>query len=153
MRVGWAALAIATLGFGVAVAGQQATTVPQDARSIVEARRAAYMMSGANMAAMKRAIDAGEDVRPLTFAARSLAGWALALPGMFPKGSDVAPSVALPAVWSDRAGFEAKAADYAAAADRLAKLAAANDKQGFAEQWAVVRKSCADCHAGYKKEN
>ncbi|MBU3971233.1 MAG: cytochrome c, partial [Alphaproteobacteria bacterium] len=59
---------------------------------------------------------------------------------------------AKPEIWSDRAGFEAKAADYAAAADRLAELAAGDDPAAFAAQWAVVRASCQSCHDGYKAD-
>ena len=53
-------------------------------------------------------------------------------------------------VWSDRAGFETKAAEYAAAADRLAELAAGEDAAAFAAQWTVVRSSCQSCHDVYK---
>ena len=60
------------------------------------------------------------------------------------------PTHARPEIWSDRAGFEAKAADYAAAADRLAELAAGDDAAAFAAQWTVVRSSCQACHDGYK---
>ena len=59
-------------------------------------------------------------------------------------------TTAKPEIWSDRAGFEAKAADYAAAADRLAELAAGDDAAAFAAQLAVVRASCQSCHDGYK---
>jgi cytochrome c556 len=122
-----------------------------DASGVIAGRQAAFRMSGALAGQIKGAIDRGDDPKTMAFAARALAGWAKALPGMFPAGSDAAPSNALPTVWSDRAGFEAKAADYAAAAAKLAELAKAGDKPGFAAQFAEVGKACGACHSGYRK--
>lgn len=121
------------------------------AAEIVEGRQATFLLSGALFGTMKGAIDRGEDVKGQAFAARSIARWAKALPGMFPKGTGIAPSAALPNIWTDRAGFEAKAASYAAEADKLAAFATANDKAGFAAQWAVVRGTCGACHDVYRK--
>ena len=41
-------------------------------------------------------------------------------------------------------------ADYEAAASKLAALAKANDKAGFAAQWTETRKACGACHSVYK---
>ena len=105
------------------------------------------------LASIKGAIDAGQPLASQRFSTRSLARWAHAVPGMFPAGSGPEAGVqsnARAEIWSDRAGFEARAADYAAAADRLAELAAGDDAAAFAAQWAVVRASCQACHDGYK---
>lgn len=123
------------------------------AAQVIDGRQSAFLLSGALFGSMKGAVDRGEDVKGQAFAARSLAKWAKALPGMFPAGSGVEPSEALPAIWTDRAGFQAKAAAYAAEADKLAALAAANDKAGFAAQWAAVRETCNACHTAYRKED
>lgn len=118
---------------------------------VVAGRKAAFLMSGALFGQIKAGIDRGDDPKALGFAARALSRWASAIPGMFPAGSNSATSEALPAVWSDRAGFEAKAADYAAAAAKLADLAKAGDKPGFAAQFAVVGGTCKACHDAYRK--
>jgi cytochrome c556 len=133
------------------------TAGAQDARTpsadIVEARQAAMMLSGVTMGSIKAAIDAGQPIASQRFATRALSRWAHAVPGAFPAGSGAEAGVrttARPEVWSDRAGFEARAADYAAAADRLAELAAGDDGPAFTAQLAVVRASCQSCHDGYK---
>lgn len=122
---------------------------------IIEARQAAMMLSGVAMGSIKAAIDAGQPPASQRFATRALARWAHAVPGAFPaeSGPEATGVVtnAKPEIWSDRAGFEAKAADYAAAADRLAELASGDDPAAFAAQWAVVRASCQSCHDGYKE--
>ena len=129
----------------------------QDARTpaadIVEGRQGAMMLSGAAMGSIKAAIDAGQPIAGQRFPTRALSRWANAVPGMFPIGSGAEAGVrtnARPEIWSDRAGFEARAADFATAADRLAELAAGDDPAAFAAQWTVVRASCQSCHDGYK---
>ncbi|MGH6616472.1 c-type cytochrome [Sphingomonas sp.] len=130
-----------------------AASVPVDPGAIVAGRKAAFLLSAASFGGMKAVIDSGGDVAGQAFAARSLANWAKALPAMFPPGSNVAPTEALPNVWTDRAGFDAKAAAYAEAAGKLAALAKAGDKPGFAAQWGEVRKTCGGCHEVYRKED
>lgn len=120
---------------------------PGDA--IVPARQAAFRMSGTLFGGMKPAIARGDDVKTLVPAAKALAGWAHALPGLFPPGSDGAGSKALSNVWSDKAGFAKAAGVYADAADKLVALAAAGDQPGVAAQWAVVGQSCKACHDAY----
>jgi len=131
-------------------AGAQAPQTPE--AGAINGRQAGMMLSGAIMGAIKAAIDAGQPPASQRFNARALARWSHAVPGMFPAGTgpDAGETHARAEVWSDRAGFEAKAADYAAAADRLAELAAGDDAAAFTAQWAVVRASCQACHDGYK---
>ena len=115
---------------------------------IVAARKASFTM----LAAMKHTIDADEDVNKWAFGARGLAAWAAALPAMFPAGSNITGSEALPTIWSDKAGFRAIAAKYSEDAAKLSDLAKANDKPGFAAQWAIVRADCESCHKAYRTE-
>ena len=99
---------------------------------------------------MKAQADAGADVHTPRLPARALARWARTLPTMFPAGTNLPNSHALPTVWSDRAGFEAKAAAYAAAAQALAQAAQSGDRAAFLTQWAAVRATCGACHDTYK---
>lgn len=143
-----AAVGLLCLGGGASAQGARTP-----AADIVEARQAAMMLSGVAVNAIKAAVDAGQPIASQRFATRALARWAHAVPGTFPAGSGAEAGVrttAKPEVWSDRAGFEAKAADYAAAADRLAELAAGDDAAAFSAQLVVVRASCQSCHDGYK---
>ena len=143
-----AAVGLLCLGGGASAQGARTP-----AADIVEARQAAMLLSGVAVNSIKAAVDAGQPIASQRFATRALARWAHAVPGAFPAGSGAEAGVrttAKPEVWSDRAGFEAKAADYAAAADRLAELAAGDDAAAFSAQLAVVRASCQSCHDAYK---
>lgn len=134
-------------------AGAQA---PQaSAADVIKGRQGAMMLSGVAMGSIKGAIDAGQPLASQRFATRSLSRWAHAVPGMFPAGSGPEAGVrtnARPEIWTDRAGFEARAADYAAAADRLAELAGGEDAAAFGAQWTAVRATCQACHDSYKAE-
>lgn len=145
---------LTTAVIGVMCLGGAAQAQGGGPADIARGRQAAMMLSGATMGAMKTAIDAGQSPSTQRFGARALSRWAHALPGMFPAGSDAAgagiPSNAKPEVWSDRAGFEAKAAEFAAAADRLAELSQGEDAAAFSAQWTTVRAGCQSCHDGYK---
>jgi cytochrome c556 len=149
MRI--AKLAVAGAAILLATAATTHRPAAADPAALVAARQASMKMSGAIMASLKGAIDRGDEVKPLTFAASTLAGWAKAAPGLFPEGSNVAPTRALPAVWSDSAGFKARADAYAAAAGKLVAAAQASDKAAFAAAWTEVRASCGGCHDNYKQ--
>lgn len=143
-----AAVGLLCLGGGASAQGARTP-----AADIVEARQAAMMLSGVAVNAIKAAVDAGQPIASQRFPTRALARWAHAVPGAFPAGSGAEAGVrtnAKPEIWSDRAGFDARAVEYAAAADRLAELAAGDDAAAFAAQLVVVRASCQSCHDGYK---
>lgn len=140
---------------GAAGAQDAAPSVTVPAQDVVAGRRAAMNLSGAAMSGMKATIDTGGSVRSQAFAAGGLLRWGRAIPGLFPAGTgpaDLAEGVtgAKPEVWSNRADFEARAAAFAAEAQKLSDLARADDAAGFAAQWTVVRASCQSCHDSYK---
>jgi cytochrome c556 len=128
-----------------------AQTGPTPAQ-IVAARQAAFNLTAATFGNLRGAVDSGADVKPLTFAVRGLAKWAHALPGMFPPGTNLPESRALPTVWSDRAGFEARAAAFQAETARLLNAAGTGDKAAFATAYAAVGTTCASCHATYRAD-
>ncbi|NEX91705.1 cytochrome c [Caulobacter sp. 17J65-9] len=145
--------AACVLGATGLAAAQAGAPVSMSAQDVVATRQSALDMSAAAFGGMKGVIDAGADVKGQAFAAKGLARWAKQLPSMFPAGTGADSGVATKAkaeIWTDRAGFEKAAADYAAQTQKLAELAEANDKAGFAAQWATVRQSCGACHDGYR---
>jgi cytochrome c556 len=137
---------------GCATMEDPAPPPPQlTAQQIVEARQAAFHMSGALMGQMRAAIERDADPKNQTYAARGVARWARALPTMFPDSTRiVTPTRARPEIWANKADFDAKAAAYAAAAERLAEVAASGDKAAFAEQHRATAATCKACHDLYQ---
>ena len=151
-----------TLLLGVALAAIPLTAVWAQApapaagltpEQIVAARQASYFLSGGSFASMKAAAEAGADVKQLVFPSRTLARWARTLPTMFPAGTNLPSSKALPAVWSDRPGFEARAAAYAEAARLMAEAAQSGDRAAFLARWAETRATCSACHDTYRSSD
>ena len=134
-----------------------AATAPQpvapvaSAESFVLARQAGmHMATTLVIKNLKRLATTGTDVHDGDAAADGIAMWAQAIPGLFPPGSIVPGSRARPEIWTNKADFDARAADLQVAAKRLSELAAAGDTSGFAGQVAVVQSRCAACHDKYR---
>lgn len=121
--------------------------------ALVKARQAGMILSGNVVGGIKAAIDAGQAPSTQRGAVRGLARWAHTLPELFPEGTDpdTVDTGAKPAVWTDRAGFTAKAAEFSAAVDRLSELSQGDDAAAFSAQWATVRAGCQSCHSVYKE--
>lgn len=151
MRVG------AWLGIGCAMAGSlmgiaaNAAPAGRAAEQALNQRKAAFRMSAVTFNTLKAMGESG-DISKAGFPASGIALWAKALPGAFPAGSNLPASDALPAVWSDRAGFEAAAGAYQAATAKLQAAAKAGDLDGFRAAIGETGKSCGGCHDKYRKE-
>lgn len=146
--LGAAALA-GMLGASVDAAPKAAGVMTPE--QVVAARRAAMMMSGATFGMVRAQADA-EDLKRARFPARGLAQWAKAIPSMFPAGTNVAGTEALPPVWADRAGFETASQALVAATERLAAAAEAGDKAAYAAAIEQTDQACSACHDKYRKE-
>ena len=142
--------ALLVLGAAGAMAQGAAVSVPAD--TIIGARQAGFDLQAGNVTGMKAAIDAGTDVKGFRDAAKALSNWGHTIPLMFPDGTQTGHDThALPAVWSDRAGFEKAAENFWTQADKLATLAEANDKAGFAAQYTATTQACGACHRNYRQ--
>ena len=133
------------------LSGLAMAQVMQKPDDIIAGRQAGFDLQAGVAVAMKQVVEAKLDVKPLEDGANGLVTWGKAIPGMFPDGTQEGHGThALPAVWSDRAGFEKAAANFVAQAEKLKALAAANDKDGFAAQYKETTQACGACHRGYR---
>ncbi len=157
-----AGLAVAGLG-GMALDGMAldgmayAQTAPAGpgvllpADTIIASRQAGYDLQAGVAASMKAMIDAGGDVKGLEDGAKGLLSWGHAIPALFPDGTQSGHNTKARAeIWSDRTGFEKAAKKFWTEADKLATLAAANDKAGFAAQYTTTTQACGACHRAYR---
>ena len=152
-RIWLLAAAAAALAACAATVDGSTTAAPQGLtpQQIVAARQASFHMSGAAMGNMRAVIEAGRDPQGQAYAARGVARWAAALPTMFPQSTaGVGPSRAKPDIWTNKADFDAKAAAFAAAAAKLAEVAASGDKEAFAAQHKATGATCGACHQLYQ---
>jgi cytochrome c556 len=69
-------------------------------------------------------------------------------PALFPDGSDKGKTNALPAIWKNKADFEARFAKLGA--DSKAALAAIKDEASFKANMPAIFKNCGGCHENYR---
>lgn len=131
---------------------RESATVTLPPQQVVAARRATFFLSTQAIGQIKAGLAEGGDLTRTVGAAKMLANWAGVLPTMFPEGSDVEGSRALDAVWSDRAGFESRAAAYREAALELAKLAGEGNREEANKAFLRMADTCHACHKTYREE-
>ncbi len=140
---------VSMLAIGGAVGG--AAVARADGPDIIGIRKAGMDLVFAVVGDMKRSVEAGADVMPLADNATAIARWAKQIPAAFPEGSDKGQdTAALPAIWSDRAGFEKASTALEVAAGKLAEAAKAGDKAAFAEAFKATGAACGGCHKAYR---
>lgn len=141
-----AAMALGLLG--AARAADPASLKPDD---VIAGRQAGFDLQQGLATAMKAAVDGSQPVKPLAAGAKGIAAWARVIPSEFPAGTEAGHDTkAKPEIWSDQAGFQKAAANLAQAADKLVTLAEADDKAGFADQFAEMGKACGACHKQFR---
>ncbi|MDE2411262.1 MAG: cytochrome c [Sphingomonadales bacterium] len=124
-----------------------AAPAPQD---IVAAREAGMAMSAATLGALKAGSANGAPIKGLGFAAGALDKWAKAMPALFAPSTRGLPSRAKPEIWTDPAGFAAKAAALASATKALSAAAKTEDKDAFATALASTGAACKGCHDSFQ---
>jgi cytochrome c556 len=148
------AIACAAGALGLVAVNSQAAPAGPSPDEVIAARQASFDMSAATFGGMSHAAEAPDaEAKKFGFQANALAKWAKVLPTLFPAGTGpggAAKTAALPTIWSDRAGFDKAAGDYAAATAKLLELSKANDTPGFKAQLGEVNKACAACHGAYR---
>lgn len=118
---------------------------------LVAGRRATFFLSTRAVGQIKDWTEGAGDQRQARAAALMLGNWAEALPGMFPAGSDIEVSRAMPAVWTDRPGFESAAAAYRDAARSLAGEIDGGDRAASAVAFQTMADTCHACHTSYRE--
>ncbi len=139
------------LALGVGSLAHAADTVAVTPDNLIATRQAGFDLVQGEISAMKATVTAGESVKPMVDAAKGLVSWGKVIPSVFPAGTDSGHNTkAKPDVWSDNAGFQKAAANFVAAAEKLQALADADDKAGFATQFAATGQACGACHRTFR---
>ena len=141
--------ALLTSGYAL-YAEPKAQVAAPTAAELVSARQAGMDMSASSLTLLKNASTNGVPLKNLAFPAGGLAKWAVSLPALFADSTKGAKSDAKAEVFTDRAGFNAKAQVYIVATKTLAAAAAADDKPAFDAALASTGAACKGCHDAYK---
>ena len=134
-------------GVAAALLGMTGAALAQD---VITQRREGLRGMGRQMEAIKAVTDARGDTRPLVERVDTMITFYRDLPAMFPAGSDSGPTRALPAVWSDRAGFDRAAANMVTALGALRTAAASGDVAATTAAFGQAGATCGACHRTYR---
>lgn len=136
------AVAVSLVGGLVAVAQAQS--------DVVKARQDNRKALSATGREVSKLIKENGDLNEIANQANKMAELDKAFATMFPPGSDKDPNtLAAPAIWSDRAGFDAANQRSTDAALKLAALAKDGKRDALADQLRDLGKSCGECHRAY----
>ncbi len=117
----------------------------------IAVRQAGFSLNGGDFNFIRSVVQAKGDVKPLEVPAKAIAKWAAVIPTLFPKGTETGGDTkALPAIWSDPAGFQKIALALGAAATKLATAAKAGDAEEVAVDTKAMGRQCGACHKEYR---
>ena len=122
---------------------------------VIAARQAGMKKGGANLGAIKMALDAGGDLAAVAPLAQEIADLSAKLPGMFPPGSGKESGTktrALPAIWANKADFDMLAGNRGTASAKLVAALKANDAVGAKAAFAETGGACGACHRTYQEK-
>lgn len=118
---------------------------------VIETRQAGMALQSSDFAGIRAVVALKGDVKTLENPAKAIARWTKQFPTLFPAGTEQGNKTrALPAIWSDMAGFQKAADDLAVASTKMAELAKAGDADGVNAQIKVMGDACTACHKTYR---
>lgn len=116
-------------------------------------RQASFKKMGAAMKVMKEQIAGGSPTKPaMLAAAQTVATTAKQQGALFPAGSG-AGTDALPAIWTQRATFDAQMAKLVAESAKLVTAVNGGNVDAIGAQFKVVGGTCAGCHKQFRADN
>lgn len=144
-------LCAAFLGMGGIYGTRAEERAATTADDLIATRQADMAVQTSLLESIMMAIGADADILPLKDAAEAIEALGMAIPELFPEGTERGHNTrARPAVWSDRAGFEKAAANLTEAARRMANAAATDNRTGFAKANLETVAACSTCHMAYR---
>jgi cytochrome c556 len=139
------------LAFVAALALATAGVARAQSLDVIEIRQTGMDLVSGDFAGIRAVVAAKGDVKTLENPSKAISRYLRLHPTLFPKGSEQGHNTkALPAIWSDTAGFEKVAGETADAAMKMAEFAKAGDADGVAAQVKVVGDGCSACHRTYR---
>jgi cytochrome c556 len=130
----------------VALAG----TAMAQGGDVIAQRREGMKRMAQHMQAMKAVVDNRGDVKGTVERIDDMLAWYRDEPKLFPAGSDKGDTRALPAIWSDHAGFLQANATMIFRVQQLRTAAAGGDQAAFAQAYQDTSAACGACHRPYR---
>ena len=142
---------ITRIALAAVVAAFAATAVVAQGDPIAARKGLMKGIGGANRTATEM-LDGKQpfDLAKAKAALTTMADLAAKMPALFPDASKTGDTAALPAVWENKADFDAKMKKFSA--DAQGAAARVTDAASFKAEIGEVRKNCGGCHNVYRKK-
>ncbi len=122
--------------------------------AVVTERREGFKAAGENMTAVAAVARAGGDPRETVSRITAIQAWFATVGPHFPAGTQQGAAGldtrALPAIWTDRAGFDAALAAMGPRLATLREAAASGNVANFQAAVQATGAACGDCHRPYR---
>jgi cytochrome c556 len=129
-----------------------ALTVPAWAQGdVIAARRDGMKGNARQMEGIKAVVDQRGDPRTTGAGIAEMITFFEGLPARFPAGSGSGDTRALPAIWTERAGFEAANANMVTQLRALQAAANSGDQAAFGAAFQQTGATCDACHRPYQR--
>jgi cytochrome c556 len=142
------------IGFAVVGSLLAGPSSADDFSAVIKLRQANLKELGGHMKALGTALQSGHaDAATIGPQAQAIEALAKALPTWFPAGSGPETGIdtqALPAIWSNPAGFRAASDNFTAEAAKLAAVSSSGDAAAIGAQLKAVGDTCGACHKDFR---
>ncbi len=142
MRSVTVALMLALFGHGVFADGE----------AEYKYREGVMRTVGGHMSSMVAILRGRVHMDDLAFHARGMADMARIVPRVFPEGSGVAKSEALPDIWEKPDEFRQAVDRFVKAANGMSEAAGSGDMSAIGPAIDALGKSCKNCHDHFREE-
>jgi len=149
MRMKQASLALALLG-AAGLVGLAPASLAWAQGDVIAQRQAGLKRMSGHMEMIKKTLESKGDLSVVAERSQDMVSFYQGFPAMFPPGSDKGDTHARPAVWSDRADFEAASARMVEAATKLHQAAASGDAGATATAFREAGGTCGACHREFR---
>ncbi|MBT4161774.1 MAG: cytochrome c [Gammaproteobacteria bacterium] len=123
-----------------------------DGQIEAEYRQSVMKSIGGHMSSMVTILKNQVHIQDLSLHAQGIAALADVAPKVFPEGSDIKKSRALPDIWEDRAAFDEAMNRFVSAAKEMPGAAASGEMSQIGPALSKLGKTCKGCHDNYKSE-
>jgi cytochrome c556 len=138
--------------FAATLATVLALTAPAWAQGdVIAARRDGMKGSARQMEGIKAVVDQRGDPRTTGAGIAEMISFFEGLPARFPAGSGSGDTRALPAIWTERTGFEAASANMVTQLRALQAAANSGDQAAFGAAFQQTGATCDACHRPYQR--
>ena len=129
------------------------SAVVADGNAEFKYRQGVMRTVGGHMSSLAGILRGNVHMDNLKFHAKGMAGLATIVPNVFPEGSGVSKSEALPVIWKEADKFEMAIDKFVKAANGISEAADSGEMSQIGPAMKALGQSCKGCHDDFREEH